>query len=190
MRSSSLAGISGGRPHETDISSSEPQASAQAWFSRPDEDSGGPGNHQPAPPQRSQATRRVRPEEVGGATDWRYRFPRAARIRRKAEIRALYRRGKRRRTDHLDVFVTDSPALRPRVVVVVPKYGRRIVQRNRLRRRLREAIRIEWLPKCLEQGVALDVLVRARPEAYETTFQQLTDEVRVIAEQLCSQSSS
>ncbi len=88
------------------------------------------------------------------------------------------------------MFVADSPALRTRVVVVVPKHGRRIVERNRLKRRLKEGARLELLPRCLERGVTLDVLLRARPEAYEAGFQQLIDEITALAEQLCSQSSS
>jgi ribonuclease P protein component len=88
------------------------------------------------------------------------------------------------------VFVAESPVLRVRLAVVVPKHGRKIVERNRLKRRLRESARLELLPRCLDRGVALDVLVRARPSAYEAGFQQLRDEIRELAELLCSQSSS
>jgi ribonuclease P protein component len=88
------------------------------------------------------------------------------------------------------VFVAESPVLRIRLAVVVPKHGRKIVERNRLKRRLRESARLELLPRCLDRGAALDVLVRARPPAYEAEFQQLRDEIRELAEVLCSQSSS
>lgn len=88
------------------------------------------------------------------------------------------------------MFVTGSPALRPRLALVVPKHGRTIVERNRLKRRLREAARLELLPRCLSSGVALDMLIRARPEAYEIDFEQLMDEIRELAEELCSRGSS
>jgi ribonuclease P protein component len=87
------------------------------------------------------------------------------------------------------VFVNDSPALRPRVGLVVPRHGRAIVERNRLKRRLRECARTELLPRCLDERVRLDVLLRARPEAYEAGFRQLRDEISELAERLCSRSS-
>ncbi len=84
------------------------------------------------------------------------------------------------------MFVTDSPALRTRLAVVVPKHGRKIVERNRLKRWLRESGRLELLPRCRDRGVELDVLIRARAAAYEAGFQQLRQEVRALAERLCS----
>ena len=88
------------------------------------------------------------------------------------------------------MFVTDSPALRPRVVVVVAKHGHKIVERNKLKRRIRESARIELLPLCLEHAVSLDILIRAQPGAYEAEFGQLRDEIKELAEELCSHASS
>ncbi len=87
------------------------------------------------------------------------------------------------------MFVADSPALRPRLALVVPKHGRKIVERNRLKRRLREAARKELLPLCLERARTIDVLIRARPEAYEAEFDTLKKEIIDLAEELCSRSS-
>lgn len=83
------------------------------------------------------------------------------------------------------MFVTESPALRPRAVVVVPKHGRTIVERNRLKRRLREISRQILLPRCIERGAAVDVLIRARREAYEVEYVQLRDEMSEFVEGLC-----
>lgn len=99
----------------------------------------------------------------------------------------MLRRGKRRRTSHLDVFVTDSPALRPRVALVVPRHGRKIVERNRLKRMLKEGARLKLLPGCRDRGAALDIVIRARPQAYEAESGQLLAEIAELAEQLCSQ---
>lgn len=88
------------------------------------------------------------------------------------------------------MFVADSPALRPRLALVIPKHGHNIVKRNRLKRRLREAARQELLPRCRDCGVALDVLVRARREAYDAGFDALRSEIIELAEQLCSPGSS
>jgi ribonuclease P protein component len=60
---------------------------------------------------------------------------------------------------------------------VVPRYGNSAVLRNRVKRRLREALRLEVLPRLdgLAQGV--DVLVRARREAYGVPYARLAGEL-------------
>jgi ribonuclease P protein component len=63
------------------------------------------------------------------------------------------------------------------------------VQRNRLKRRLREIVRIEILPGLAAHGVCVDILVRARAEAYEASFTTLRDELLSLREWLCSQRS-
>ncbi|MGD2070211.1 MAG: ribonuclease P protein component [Gemmatimonadota bacterium] len=115
-----------------------------------------------------------------------FRLPRAARIRGTNEIRELFRRGKRRRTGHLDVFFAASPVARPRWGMVVPKHRREIVERNRLRRRLRHIGRSQVLPRLWEAGRSLDVLVRARREAYDAPYGVLEDELVGVTEELCS----
>ncbi len=113
-------------------------------------------------------------------------LPRESRIARSAEIRLLFQRGKRRKTRHLDAFVSPSPAAFPRLGVVVPKHKHTIVERNLVRRRLREIGRTVVLPAQRNSGAALDVLVRARPDAYAATFGQLRDELATLVEELCS----
>ena len=41
------------------------------------------------------------------------------------------------------------------------------MQRNRLKRRLREFVRTEWLVEAQNQKPAPEILVRARPAAYD-----------------------
>ena len=113
-------------------------------------------------------------------------LPRQARITASDEIRSLFRRGKRSKTRHLDAFVSPSPAGVPRLGVVVPKHKRTIVQRNRLKRRLRELGRTLLLPALGNRGANFDVLFRARPEAYTAPFAALRDEVAALTEELCS----
>jgi ribonuclease P protein component len=116
----------------------------------------------------------------------RHTLPRTARITASDEIRALFRRGKRRKTRHLDVFLASSPAARSRLGVVVPKHRRTAVERNRLKRRLREIGRTLVLPVLDEAGLPLDVMVRARPEAYRAKFAELSGELEHIVEGVCS----
>lgn len=116
----------------------------------------------------------------------RFRLPRAARITASGEIRDLLRRGKRKRTRHLDVFVSASPASFSRWGVVVPKHRHEIVERNLVKRRLREIGRTEVLPRLAEAGLAMDLLVRARSESYDASYAALRDELTRVVEELCS----
>lgn len=113
-------------------------------------------------------------------------LPGGARITASTEIQALQRRGKRRKTRHLDVLVSPSPVARSRLGVVVPKHRHRIVERNRVKRRLREIGRTGVLPALRGAGLALDVLLRARPEAYEASYAELRGEVLALVEEWCS----
>jgi ribonuclease P protein component len=64
------------------------------------------------------------------------------------------------------------------VGVVVPKHRRTAAERNRLKRRLREALRNAILPALDAGGLRLDVIVRARREAYEVAgYGELVDEL-------------
>jgi ribonuclease P protein component len=67
----------------------------------------------------------------------------------------------------------------PRVGIVVPKHRRRIVERNRVKRRLRELVRTSLLPN-LDRRI--DLLIRAKPEAYNATFQDLAADVGSIGQ--------
>lgn len=119
------------------------------------------------------------------------RLPRAARIRRTREIRALHHRGTRRRTPALDVYMLDPSGRgeggrRPRVGWVVPKLGHGIVERNRLKRRLREIARRRVLRRLRQAGCAADVLVRARREGYRATYEELERQWMSVVEVACS----
>ncbi|MEX0907828.1 MAG: ribonuclease P protein component [Gemmatimonadota bacterium] len=118
------------------------------------------------------------------------RLPRAQRITRSAEIRMIFRRGKRSGTAHLDVFDSPSPVLHPRVGLVVPKHRHTIVERNLIKRRLREVLRLEVLPRLEAAGVASDVLVRARREAYGASYAALRDELVQWTDRQCSRAQS
>ena len=64
----------------------------------------------------------------------------------------------------------------PRVGIIVPKHRHSIVDRNRLKRRLREIIRREILPLV---SIAVDIVVRAGPRAYEASFDTLRTELTI-----------
>ena len=81
--------------------------------------------------------------------------------------------GKRRRTDHLDLFTRPSPVGSSRLTIIVPRYKESAVKRNRLRRRLREIGRRQVLPVLAS---VLDIAVRPRPAAYVASFETLRRE--------------
>lgn len=61
--------------------------------------------------------------------------------------------------------------------MIVPKHRRTVVQRNKLKRRLREVLRRDILPQLRNLDHGVDVLIRARREAYEATFSELREEL-------------
>lgn len=77
------------------------------------------------------------------------------------------------RTASLDVRALASLHAFPRVGFVVPKYKHSGVDRNRLKRRLRELIRVEVLPG-LAPG---DLVFKVLPVAYTRNFDTLRAEV-------------
>lgn len=81
--------------------------------------------------------------------------------------------GRRLRTEHLDVRANDSLLSYARAAVIVGKHGHTIVERNRLRRRLRELVRL----KVLTMMTANDIIVRTLPSAYTSSFDDLSKEI-------------
>lgn len=177
----------------------QPEAEEQARIPCAHGDEGRPPGSEPSPEARPEASGRLhRQEAVAGwnvpvpsrPDDARRRLPRERRIAHGAEIRDILRRGKRSGTAHLDVFDSTSPALHPRVGVIVPRHRHSIVQRNLVKRRLREVLRLEVLPRLEACGLAADVIVRARRDAYGASFQVLSDELVSWTRKRCSRARS
>ena len=80
---------------------------------------------------------------------------------------------------HLDARVLASPLGFPRVGIVVPLHSHSAVDRNVLKRRLRELVRVNLLP-ALRVRPPIDVAIRARREAYAATVDALRADVLVI----------
>jgi ribonuclease P protein component len=80
-------------------------------------------------------------------------------------------------TECLEARASASLLPHSRVGVVVPKHGQNIVDRNRTKRRLRELVRLRLLPVIGR----VDLLLRAKPEAYRSTFDELGAQVDTIA---------
>ena len=77
------------------------------------------------------------------------------------------------RSRHFSIRACASPLGFPRVGIVVPRHGQSAVLRNRLKRRLREIVRQDFLHG--ERG--LDVVIKTAPAAYAATFAELRTEM-------------
>lgn len=98
----------------------------------------------------------------------------------------MRREGKRLRAAHLELRVAPSPLSYPRVGFIVPKHGQSSVARNRLKRRLRELVRVTVLP-----GLApVDAVIRTLPGAYRQSWQALRQDFETLTARLPRASST
>lgn len=72
----------------------------------------------------------------------------------------------------------------PRVGLIVPKYKHSSVERNRLKRRLREWVRLELLPALAGVTPVVDLMVRTSPSAYTKSFAELGRELQQVERQV------
>jgi ribonuclease P protein component len=80
------------------------------------------------------------------------------------------------RLTDLDVRVAASLRAHPRIGLIVPRYKHSAVERNRLKRRLRELLRTRLLPAL----PPLDLVVRALPTAYRADFAALATQLDAV----------
>lgn len=88
-------------------------------------------------------------------------------------MEACWREGRRIRTTHLDIAWRTNSHARARAALIVPRYQFTAVARNRVRRRLREILRRGMMAT----WPAVDVVVRAKRQAYAAAFQSLRAEL-------------
>jgi ribonuclease P protein component len=116
------------------------------------------------------------------------RFPRAARLLRHADFERVYKQGRRHFSASITVFYCPRPEAESRepeaATTSAPTSGLRVgftvgralggaVQRNRMKRRLREAVRMTR-PVA---GVAADVVINPKKSLLTTDFAALQNEV-------------
>lgn len=89
------------------------------------------------------------------------RFPRCCRLRKTAEFRAVYGRKARASDQRLTVCVCENDFGHPRIGLSVSRKVGNAVLRNRWKRMLREAFRLNFAR--LPQGVDLVVIPRPGP---------------------------
>jgi ribonuclease P protein component len=106
-------------------------------------------------------------------------LPRSRRLFRAHDLKAVLQQGHRTRTPRIELFWIPNAVGHPRLGVIVPRYGATAPARNRLRRRLREPAR-----RILPSLTSIDLVIRARREAYAARSRQLALDVEEWARSL------
>ena len=107
----------------------------------------------------------------------RFRFPRTAKLLKHSDFQRVYKSGKRHFSGLLTAFYlprTDASQAGPRIGITVSRVMGGAVVRNRMRRRMREAIRFH-LP---EIAAAVDVVFNPKKVVLEAEFSQIDQEVK------------
>ncbi len=107
---------------------------------------------------------------AGGASA---RFSRPARLRKHADFEKVYRNGRRLFFAHMTVFFLPRDRGPARVGFTVTRAMGTAVKRNRMRRRLREAVRLNLGAA----GGAVDVVIHPKKSALTAEFAALGEEI-------------
>lgn len=161
--------------HGTDIPSAQSAPRQSARVPRAYENALGTRRTLAPAEEGAQAPRRPAAQQAPGSLT-RERLPRRARLTSERELRAALEQGRRHRCSQLDLIWQPNRVGHPRIAVIVPRLQHTAVARNRLRRRLREILRRDVVPRL----PAVDLVVRARPEAYAGSFRELREALRQV----------
>ena len=110
-------------------------------------------------------------------------FARDSRITRGPDLQRVLKEGKRIRTRFLDVRIHAFPldhSGRARIGIIVPKARHTAVERNQLKRRLRELARLLILPFV----APAEIVLLARGDTYRAGFDLLTADIERLVQQL------
>ena len=108
---------------------------------------------------------------VGGKTG--ARFPRGLRLLRHADFERVYKEGRRHFSAHMTVFYLRRGEGGVRVGFTVGKLLGGAVERNRIKRRLREAVR----QQAVKPAVVADVVINPKKSVLTLNFAELMGEV-------------
>jgi len=106
------------------------------------------------------------------------KYPKTARLLKHSDFQRVYQKGGRQFTGNMTIFFLRREPANPeqrnlRVGLTVGKALGGSVERNRIRRRMREAVRLS-LPK---EEAAVDVVFNPRKDVLSLPFPDLRDEV-------------
>lgn len=102
------------------------------------------------------------------------RFPRSARLLRSADFESVYKRGRRHFGTHMTVFYQQRPQGEgARVGFTVARKLGIAVERNRMKRRLREAVRLQ--PEL--GGIGVDIVINPKRSLLTAEFPAVRNEI-------------
>lgn len=107
------------------------------------------------------------------------RFSKSQRLLRHADFERVYKRGRRHFAGHMTVFYlarggeTPDGSFGSRVGFTVSKALGGAVQRNRMKRRLREAVRLQGVPA----GLDADIVINPKRTLLTAEFADLRNEI-------------
>jgi len=107
------------------------------------------------------------------ATRKETKFPRAARLLKHADFDRVYKKGRRQFSPHMTVFYLRQAEGGPRIGFTVGRVLGGAVERNRIKRRLREAVRRQ---RALLAG-PVDVVINPKKSVLTAEFSGLLEEV-------------
>lgn len=114
--------------------------------------------------------------------DSRRRFARASKLLRHADFQTVYKQGRRHFAAHMTVFYLSRESGAARVGLTVGRVLGGAVERNRIKRRLREAVRYNLG----QLRVPVDVVINPKKSAMTAEFTALTREVAQAFEKIQS----
>jgi ribonuclease P protein component len=100
-------------------------------------------------------------------------YPRGARLVRKADFDAVYRNGKRRSSSHFTVFLKANELPESRFGFSIKRAFGGAVVRNRMRRRIREVIRLHRE----EISAGWDFVIHPKPNVKNAPFAVLENDL-------------
>jgi len=100
------------------------------------------------------------------------RLWRQARLRKHADFETVYHNGRRLFSAHMTVFFLRRESREVRVGFTVPRALGTAVERNRIRRRMREAVRLSLAAA----GTGVDVVIHPKKSVLKAAFAELRGE--------------
>jgi len=149
------------RSHEEDVSAQEARSQARTWLHGSHGHQGRASRARSSSGKGTQAANRLTPAGP--------QVPVFPVLRRKADFAAIGRQGIARSNQLLALRALRTNGPETRLGLSTPRNVGGAVDRNRLRRRLRELVRV----RRAELGVGWDLWVIARPEAGRATYAEL-----------------
>lgn len=123
------------------------------------------------------------PHIIPKSANNRLGFPKQARLLRSVEFRNVYDHGRRKSLDFLLAFALKNGKPVSRIGLTVSRAVGGSVERNLIKRRLREAMR----KHLADLGPGWDIVFNARQSAKQVKFAALEETVRNFFQSLCTE---